>query len=45
MYNTLPTDIQNIILCYKAQLEHYEKFKKCMTELQNIFSLIMSLML
>ena len=32
--NTLPVVISNIIIDYKYQLEHKEKFSKCMNELK-----------
>ena len=32
----LPLDIENIILDYKAQLEHREKFQKCLEQINHI---------
>lgn len=34
--DTLPTDIQNIIFDYKAQLEHTSKFIGCIKEIKEI---------
>ena len=34
--NCFPTDIQNIILDYKYQLEHFKKFKKSLRIIKNL---------
>lgn len=33
--NFLPKEIEDIILDYKSQLEHYEKFKKCLNDINS----------
>jgi hypothetical protein len=34
--NQLPRDIENVILSYKYQIEHYIKFKRCLDEINCI---------
>jgi len=34
--NKLPREIEEIVLSYKSQLEHFDKFKYCVNEINNI---------
>ncbi len=36
LLKTLPTDLENIIMDYKNQMEHRTKYKKCLTLINNI---------
>ncbi len=40
MFNFLPKELEDIIITHKVQMETHEKFKKCLSEIKNMYHTI-----